>query len=325
MNLDALLSDVERKPEDLLHLGRSLQSAASPDALLRGVKEVMLFGMGSSRYAAEFGARQLRARGIRAWSDYSSAAREYEPDDDTLVVVISASGATPETVQAAQHHAKNCRTIALTNQAESAVTEHVDQTQLLLAGEEVSGVVTRSMIHTIVVLEHLTERLLGVAPRSPQAAFVAAEAISSLLDTRAEWLDQAAATLDSADGVYFLAPASRGASAQQSALLVREIPRRPSTACEVSDWSHVDVYLTKTLDYRAVIFGHSEANAEALQWLGQRGAKVLGVGMNAPEVQTSVRYSCDDDLLVAALVDTVVAELVTHHWASGASRGVRRR
>jgi hypothetical protein len=173
------------------------------------------------------------------------------------------------------------------------------------------------MIHTIVVLEHLAERLAESTPRSPQAALVAAEAISSVLDTRRDWLPRAAATLDSADGVYFLAPAERSCSAQQSALLIREIPRRPSSACEVSDWSHVDVYLTKTQDYRAVIFGDSAGNATALPWLSERSAMVLGVGMAAPEVQASLRYSCDDDLLVAALVDTVFAELIAHHWGSG--------
>lgn len=318
MNLNALLSDIERKPESLEHLGNSLQSATSPDTLLRGVNEVMIFGMGSSRYAAEFSARRLRSSGIRAWSDYSSAALEYASAADTLVVLVSASGATPETLLAAEFHGRRCRTIALTNQDDSPLGELVDHTLPLLAGEETSGAVTRSMVHTILVLEHLAEQLSGSAPRSPRAASVAAEAVSSLLDERTNWLPGAAATLDSADGVYFLAPASRGCSAQQSALLIREVPRRPSSACEVSDWSHVDVYLTKTLDYRAVIFGRSDGNSAALSWLDARGAKVFGVGMTAPEVHASLRYAGDDDLLVSALVDTVVAELVAHHWGSGA-------
>lgn len=325
MDVDALLRDIERKPELLHQLGSSLGSATASAALLRGVDEVMIFGMGSSRYAAEFCARRLRAAGVRAWSDYSSAAREYPSGPDTLAVVVSASGSTAETLDAADFHRDRCRTIALTNHPDAPLAKVVDETLPLLAGDEASNVVTASMIHTIVVLEHLAEHLTETFPRSPQAALVAAEAISSLLDARGDWLPRAAAALDSADGVYFLAPAGRSCSAQQSALLIREVPRLPSSACEVSDWSHVDVYLTKTQDYRAVIFGESAGNATALPWLRERGATVLGVGMAAPEVRVSLRYSCDDELLVASLVDTVVAELIAHHWGSGVPNSRTRR
>ena len=36
--------------------------------------------------------------------------------------------------------------------------------------------------------------------------------------------------------------------------MVREGPRRAADGCETGDWNHVDVYLTKTLDYRALMF-----------------------------------------------------------------------
>ena len=50
-----------------------------------------------------------------------------------------------------------------------------------------------------------------------------------------------------------IAPAERIGTALQGALMVREGPRRGSDAGETGDWSHVDVYLTKTMDYRALL------------------------------------------------------------------------
>ena len=35
--------------------------------------------------------------------------------------------------------------------------------------------------------------------------------------------------------------------------MLREGPRRAAIASETGEWSHVDVYLTKTLDYRMLL------------------------------------------------------------------------
>ena len=58
----------------------------------------------------------------------------------------------------------------------------------------------------------------------------------------------------------------RFSSAEQGALMIREGPRRPPSRCETGDWAHVDVYLTRTLDYRAIVF--------AGLTLGRPGARV---------------------------------------------------
>ena len=120
--------------------------------------------------------------------------------------------------------------------------------------------------------------------------------------------------LDGPDGVYVLAPAERWSSAAQSALMVREGPRRPATGCETGDWSHVDVYLTKTLDYRALLLTGSRWDAQAMDWLRQRGTTVVAVGAPADGAATVVRYPGDDDPEVALATETLVAELVAARW-----------
>ena len=54
--------------------------------------------------------------------------------------------------------------------------------------------------------------------------------------------------------------------------MLREGPRRAADGCETGDWNHVDVYLTKTLDYRALVFTGSRFDADAVQWMRERGS-----------------------------------------------------
>ncbi len=317
MELELFLADVEQKPARLAELGDHCADGIDWGVDLASVERVILLGMGSSRYAAEFCARSLRARGIPAWADYSSAAADHVVDEHTLVVLISASGKTPQTIAAAERVHDRAPTLAMTNSQASPLESIAKSTIDMTAGVESSGAVTRSMVHTIVLLHALSAALTGGSNVStPSLARRGAEAITDLLDRRGAWLQQTATLLDGADGVHFLAPAWRMASAAQSALIVREVPRRPAVACETNDWPHVDVYLTSSTDYRAVLFGETAADPEVLHWMGMRGAVAVAVGAELPDVARAVTYRDADEPLVALLTDTVVAELVAHQWAT---------
>ena len=96
--------------------------------------------------------------------------------------------------------------------------------------------------------------------------------------------------------------------------MFREGPRRPATACETGDWSHVDVYLTKTLDYRALLFPGSRYDAPALTWLHDRASTVVAVGADVPTAAQSIRYPHDTDPDVALLTEVLIAELIAERW-----------
>ncbi len=146
----------------------------------------------------------------------------------------------------------------------------------------------------------------------------AATASADLLDRRTEWLPHVTETLSGPDGSWVVAPLRRLCSAQQSALMLREGPRRPAVACETGDWSHVDVYLTKTRDYRMLLFPGSAYEDELLKWTQERGATVLSVGEEVPGSSFALRYSGDDDDDVRLLSEVLVAELVAQRlWAAG--------
>ncbi|HYJ57687.1 MAG TPA: iron dicitrate transport regulator FecR, partial [Mycobacterium sp.] len=112
------------------------------------------------------------------------------------------------------------------------------------------------------------------------------------------------------DGSHLAAPAHRLCSAQQGALMLREGPRRMAVGCETGDWSHVDVYLTKTTDYRLLVFSGSIWELQLAEWTTARGSTVVGVGGDVPGARYTVRYPGDSEDDVALLTETLVPELV---------------
>jgi glutamine---fructose-6-phosphate transaminase (isomerizing) len=314
---DRFLADIGQKPATLLSLGAQLVHADPWQLPSRPVDRVVFLGMGSSRYAAAVAARRLRSLGITAVAEYASATGGYPPEPGTLVVAISASGGSIETLDAVEQYAGRSPVVALTNRPGSPVTELADHTVLMHAGPESGGVACGSFVHTGLLLRALEDRLAdrpGGAIRVSALCRRVAAATADLLDRRDEWLPRALELLDGPDGVYFLAPAERWSSAAQSALMIREGPRRVSAAGETGDWSHVDVYLTRTQDYRAVLFPGSRYDQQAMGWLRERGSTVVAVGAEVDGARQVVRYAGDTDADIALYTETTIAELVAATW-----------
>lgn len=308
------LADLAAKPDSLRRLASNLTGGDLWQRLPGPVDRVTLLGMGSSRYAAEMAALRLRAAGVDAVAEYASATSSYPAGPRTLVVAISATGTSQETLDATSRYRGSGRLVALTNAPDSPLADVADHVVPMLAGAEEGGVACRTFQHTLVLLLDLVARLTGARPDGASLARRAADATEDLLARRDEWLPRASGLLDGSHGIYALAPVERLSSAMQSALMIREGPRRPADGCETGDWSHVDVYLTRTLDYRALFFPGSRYDAPALEWLRARAATVLAVGADVPGAAAVIRYPGDDDPGVRLLTETLVAELVAAHW-----------
>ncbi len=275
-------------------------------------QRILILGMGSSRYAAERVARTARARGLAVSAEWASAVELPPPADDLLVIAVSATGRSQEVLAAVEPYAGAGRLLAVTNDAASPLAEIADATSPLHAGVEVSGVACRTYRHTIVVLE----RLLGLVDpgRAADELDRAAAATVQLHATVAEWRPALAAVLDSPDGTHVLAPVERFGSAQQSALMIRELPRRLAVACETGDWAHVDVYTSRTHDYRAALLTGSRWDAQAVEWLQSRGARYAAIGGPVAGAEVELRFAHDDDDRVRVLVEMLPLELVAAEW-----------
>lgn len=316
MKPELFRADLEAKPDALAVLADSLAAADPWSGVLAAVpapRRVVFLGMGSSRFPALAAAARLRAAGIDAIAEYASARASYPPATDTLVVAVSATGTSHETLHALDRYTGRATVAAVTNDISSPITKRADLVVNMLAGPERSGVACRTYQHTLALLLDLEAKLTGAASVHPLLRH-AVTACADLLDRRAEWLPAAAELLDGPHGAYVLAPAERLSSAEQSATMMREVPRRPADACETGDWAHVDVYLAKTLDYRALMYAGSPHDDQAVAWLRERGSTLVAVGpataATMRQASLTIRYKGDETPDVALLTEPLIAELI---------------
>lgn len=315
----AFLADLEAKPAAL----RGLAAALEADDPWTWVPtepppgRVVFVGMGSSRFAALAAAARLRHAGVDAVAEYASAAAVHPGGPGTLAVGISASGGSAETIEALGRHAvAGSAAVAVTNDPTSAIAHAAGHTAQMHAGEEIGGVACRTYQHTLGLLLALESRLTGSLD-VPGVLRRAAEATGDLLERRDGWLPGVTDLLTATGRAFLLAPNERLASAEQGALMLREGPRLQADACESGDWLHVDVYLTRPLDYRALLFSGSRFDPQVMEWAGAREATVVAVGAETDGARMRIRYQGDDDPLVALLTETVVPELVAARvWAA---------
>lgn len=295
---DDILAEAETLAGLLDHCSRD---PLPGDADLAAARRVVLIGMGSSYFAAHSAAVLLRARGVDAHVELASAATPLRPAPDLVAVGISASGASEETIEALGRHHGTSRTLAITNAPEAAIAAVADELLPLRAGDEAGGIACRTYLHTLALL-HL---LAGVEHARVAAAV---PALGALLAGRDRWLDPLVDLL--ADGpAYVIAPWERLASALQGALMLREAPRIPADGCETGDWLHVDVYLSKHPDYRAVLLRGSRYDAGVMEWARERRARIVAIGEPIADAVQTIDLGDGNDSVVRHLVENTVLEL----------------
>lgn len=298
--------DIEAVPDKLDDLADFLDAGDPWSALAS--RRPLLTGMGSSAYAARTAAGWLRASGVDVTVELASTDPGWPGGLGTSAVLVSASGGSAETLERAHRLLTGTQRVALVNRLDSALAQQAELVVPMHAGEETGGVACRTYRHTLALL-------LAMGGDTAQ---LAADCRSAARLTRAllidqQWLDGVDGVLDPAETTYWIAPESRIGSALQSALMIREIPRRRAVGCETGDWSHVDVYLTLTTDYRCVVFTGSRWDAPAADWLSARGSRVISVG-DRLGVPGELHVPLTGGPVVRMLVEPLIAELLALRW-----------
>jgi fructoselysine-6-P-deglycase FrlB-like protein len=296
---ELLASDVADTPA---WLHRVVDAHEDIDALALEARRVLFIGMGSSRYAALNAAAYLRSLGRDAHAEHASTGSPQPAEPGLLVVAVSAGGGSRETIAAARRHRGTSTVLGVTNRPDAALAAEVDTCLELHAGEERSGVACRSSTNTLALLL----LLCGIDAARVRAG---ADASGAVIDTTDGWLGPAA-DLVGRPAIHVLAPAERIGSAEQSALMLREVPRVRADACETGDWSHVDVYLSKLPGLGIVLLRGSAWEAEVLDWATARGCPVATVGGPLPGGALDIPVPGGDDPVVRMLAEVRVCELL---------------
>jgi glucosamine--fructose-6-phosphate aminotransferase (isomerizing) len=136
-----------------------LEEIAGLTDLLRSITRIELVACGSAYYASLVGAAALEEwTGLPARSTVGSEFRYRPPplDEHTLVIAVTQSGETADTI-APTRHAKEqgCPIVAVTNTVGSAITREADAVVFLHAGPEIAVAASKTFttqVTTLVIL-----------------------------------------------------------------------------------------------------------------------------------------------------------------------------
>jgi glutamine---fructose-6-phosphate transaminase (isomerizing) len=145
-----------------------LDEIAGLEEQLRTVTRIELVACGSAFYAALVGAAALEEwTGLPARATVGSEFRYSPPplDDRTLVIAVTQSGETADTIAPTRHaREQGCPIVAVTNTVGSAITREADAVVFLQAGPEIAVAASKTFttqVTTLVILAAAIAKVRG--------------------------------------------------------------------------------------------------------------------------------------------------------------------
>jgi glucosamine--fructose-6-phosphate aminotransferase (isomerizing) len=202
-------------------------------------RAVVTLGRGSSDHAATYARYLIETRlGVMTGSAAPSVSSVYEAAtglEDTLCLVVSQSGRSPDLLAAAEAaRAAGALVVALVNDASSPLAEQADITAPLLAGPELSVAATKSYIAALSAIVQLVAHWSG-----ERALLTALAGLPDLLE-RAWALDWSAALppLVTAQSLYVLGRGVGFGVAEEAALKLKETSGLHAEAFSAAEVRH---------------------------------------------------------------------------------------
>ena len=318
---------------DAIHdtlLGRDI--AQELNGLLRPVRAVKLVAMGTSYHAALVGKYLLEnvAR-IPATAELASEYRySTHPGDKPLVVLISQSGETADTLGAAREaRRRGCPSVAISNVLGSSITREVDATLYTRAGIEIGVAATKTFIAQVTLLTLLAIHLgRESGALSPEAAHRLKEglrsvprAVTAVLND-AEAIREVAERYAQAHSMFVIGRGVNYPVAMEGALKVKEISYINAEAYAAGELKHGPLALL-TAETPVVAVAVKDATYEkTLSNIGEaaaRGSPILAIGTVGDtelekRVDDVIRVPATDPMLYPFPV-SVALQLFAYHLA----------
>ena len=292
----------------------------TPDEYLKGINKIIITACGSAYYAGCSGkyAIEKLAR-IPVEAVLASELRYSDPiiDEHTLLIVISQSGETADTIAAMKEcRSKGAKTIAIVNVVGSSIAKLADRTIYTLAGPEIAVATTKGFTTQVTVLYMLAlyfADLLGrveederkklitalqALPRSVQQAIDMNPAIPAL-----------AKKYHTAKSLFFIGRNTDYAAALEGALKMKEISYLHAEAYAAGELKHGTIALIE--EHQPVIAlccnrALMEKTLSNIVEVKARGAEVLALTFR----DNTKIVSAADDFLFIPPVETVFSGVI---------------
>jgi glucosamine--fructose-6-phosphate aminotransferase (isomerizing) len=306
------------------------------DELFAGIQRIIVIACGTAAYAAQTG-----AYAIEQWTrvpvsvELAHEFRYRDPviGDDTLVVSISQSGETMDTLMAVKYaHEKGAKTQSICNTQGATIPRESDAVIYTHAGPEVAVASTKAFVAQITALYLLAlhvGRVRGALPAAEAADHVreleaVPAKIARVLETEQAHIEQFSRWMADTQSVLFLGRHVGYPIALEGALKLKEISYIHAEGFAAGELKHGPIALIEPGQPVFVIVPSPRASAELhkkvvsnIQEIRARGARVIVV---AEEGDAAVLPFADEVLhipLAGAFFEPLLAVVPLHIFAMG--------
>ncbi|MDH5021315.1 glutamine--fructose-6-phosphate transaminase (isomerizing) [Halobacterium rubrum] len=308
-----------------------------PPGSFADVSDVQFVACGTSYHASLYARQLLAERGVPAqvFSAGEYATTPAPVDEDTLVVAVTQSGETADTLQSVRRAAADgARTLAVTNVVGSTAARECDDALFIRAGPEIGVAATKTFSSQVAALSLLVERLTGdVTGTAGEHRDDLLRALDRLPSDVQQILDQSgpaglADRFRDREGHFFIGRGVGFPVALEGALKFKEITYEHAEGFAAGELKHGPLALvTPDTPVFAVFTGrHDEKTLHNVEEVQSRGAEVVGI---ASEASADVAATVDEFLPIpdthpaaAGVLANVQLQLVSYHVADLLGRSI---
>lgn len=218
--------EIKEQPEALKRVQNSLQTDQQADLqnvadLIDANDKVIFTAAGTSYHASLLGVYYLQKAGVEAQTLIASEFENYERvDSDTVVIAVSQSGETRDTLDAIEYSRNEGADIAsIVNVPHSSIERESDASIQIKAGKEKCVAATKTFTNTVLTLLSLADQLGYDADTG-----AVSRKLRETIERNEEPIREIAARFDDEDDMYIIGRGTTYPVAREIALKLKEIP-----------------------------------------------------------------------------------------------------
>ncbi len=297
-----------------------LNEIGMTDEAIRNISRIHIVACGTAYHAGLVGKYVIeKLARIPVETDVASEYRYRAPiiTKDTLVIVVSQSGETADTL-AALREAKRCgaRVLAITNVVGSSVAREADDVIITWAGPEIAVASTKAYTSQLIAFYlfglHLTQTLGTQDASYVQNAITALKELPSQVEQildQSEAIKKYAEEISTHDDLFFIGRGLDYAVAQEGSLKLKEISYIHSEAYAAGELKHGTLALIEEgipVIVLATQLELLEKTVSNIKEVKARGANVLGIGV---EGEGELKKSVDSTFVLPKTLDLLAPAL----------------
>jgi glucosamine--fructose-6-phosphate aminotransferase (isomerizing) len=252
---------------------------------------IFFIGCGTSAYACLAGSyifSKVANKHVNVVISSEFANYKHFLNKDTLVIAVSQSGETIDTIDAVRvAKEKGCKVISIVNVMGSSLTRHSDDSLMMNAGPEIGVVSTKTYTSQVAVMTLLAYTLAGKLDEIRSKFNYVANIIYNLTaETTREKIKELAEKLKDEPNIFIIGRGLQYATALEAALKIKEVSYIHAEAFAGGELKHGTIAMIEK-GTPCIVFVSEENEKEILSnamEIKSRGSYIIGVASKRNEI-----------------------------------------